>query len=321
MIQNMKKQKQAIISGRFGGYFFALDENLEKYACKLKGSLKKSGNSKNLAVAGDQVLFEVIAPGKGQITKILPRRSVMRRAKGFQHKYSGKKSEAQVLIANIDQVLIIFPVKEPDFHPLLLDRFLAIVLHMNLKPIILLNKWDLLNETETQYFQTIIEQYESAGFQIICHSILDDINQKHLKNVMNDKINFMLGPSGAGKSSLVKFLEPKIDIRLGVWSDKCKTGPQTTTATEIFPLWENTYLADTAGFSQIFLSHISKFDLRNSYADFYKLGNCRYMDCNHDLETMDECIVKQSVENGSFPRDRYERYIKLLDECCQEYLD
>ncbi|MCO4784154.1 MAG: ribosome small subunit-dependent GTPase A [Candidatus Cloacimonetes bacterium] len=317
----MKKEHTAIISGRFGGYYFVLDQNLDKFACKLKGSLKKAGKSKNLAVAGDEVLFEVIDKDKGQITKILPRRSVMRRAKGFHHKYTGKKSEAQILIANIDQVLIIFPVKEPDFHPLLLDRFLAIILHMDLNPVVVLNKWDLLTQEESNYFQTIIAQYKLAGVDIMCHSIVEDINHCILKDKMDLKVNFMLGPSGAGKSSLVKFLEPNIDIRLGTWSDKCKTGPQTTTATEIFPLWKDTFLADTAGFSQIFLSHISKFDLRHSYSDFFRLGNCRYLDCNHDLETIDECIVKQAVENGDFPKDRYERYIKLLDECCQEYLD
>ncbi|PCJ18896.1 MAG: ribosome small subunit-dependent GTPase A [Candidatus Cloacimonadota bacterium] len=317
----MKQEKKAIISGRFGGYYFVLDQDLNRFACKLKGSLKKLGNSRNLAVAGDQVLFQKIDDDKGQITKVFPRKSTMRRAKGFQHKYSGKKREAQILIANIDQVMIIFPVKEPDFHPLLLDRFLAIIIHMSLKPIIVLNKWDLLTKEEKVTFEKIVAEYTEAGFEVICHSIVDEINHKQLKQSMDNKINFMLGPSGAGKSSLVKFLMPDIDIRLGIWSEKCKTGPQTTTATEIFALWKDTFLADTAGFSQIFLSHISKFDLRNFYPDFISQNNCKYLDCNHDLETIDECSIKQAVEQGIIPKSRHQRYLKLLDECCQEYLD
>ncbi|MCJ8344896.1 ribosome small subunit-dependent GTPase A, partial [bacterium] len=250
----MKQEEKAIICGRFGGYFFVLDQEQKRFACKLKGSLKKQGDSRNLAVAGDHVLFEKIDDDKGQITKIFPRRSTMRRAKGFHHKYSGRKREAQVLIANIDQVLIIFPVKEPDFHPLLLDRFLAIILHMDLTPIIVLNKWDLLTKEEQEKYQSFVDEYREAGFTVICHSIVEKINHQQLVDEMTGKINFMLGPSGAGKSSLVKFLMPEIDIRLGIWSEKCKTGPQTTTATEIFALWKDTFLADTAGFSQLFLS-------------------------------------------------------------------
>ena len=181
----------------------------------------------------------------------------MRRAKGYKRGYGGRdEREAQALIANIDQVLLTIPVKEPDFHPLLLDRFLCIVEFMEITPIILLNKWDLLESSDFEYFEKIKLCYEKCGFKVVSLSLKSGLNMDEFKSILEGNTSFLMGPSGAGKSSLINSICPQLDIRLGEWSERCKTGPQTTTVTQIYPIGEKTYIADTAGFSQVYLNHI-----------------------------------------------------------------
>lgn len=303
---------------RHGGFYYCQNPDGSEIECRLKGVFKKGRRTTNLVVVGDHVQLEFLPDSdhKALIVDLLERHSVMRRAKGYQRSYGGRDArEAQALIANLDQVLLTIPVREPDFHPLLLDRFLCIVEFMELHPIILLNKWDLLEDDETGHFASIIDCYVRSGFEILSLSLESGLNMDKFENLLRNKTSFLMGPSGAGKSSLINSICPDLDIRLGEWSDRCKTGPQTTTVTQIYSVGNDSYIADTAGFSQVYLSHIFWEELRYCYPEYRQI-TCKYQDCLHQSE--DNCAVRELVRNGSLDRGRYDRYLKLLQECTQE---
>ena len=303
---------------RHGGFYYCEHPEGGEIECKLKGSFKKGRRTTNLVVVGDHVRLEFF-PGqkfKALLVEVCERQTVMRRAKGYKRSYGGRdEREAQALIANIDQVLLTIPVKEPDFHPLLFDRFLCIVEYMEITPIILLNKWDLLEPSDLKDFEHIKACYEGCGFKVLTLSLESGQNMHEFESILNGKTSFLMGPSGAGKSSLVNSICPTLDIRLGEWSERCKTGPQTTTVTQIYPIAEKTYIADTAGFSQVYLSHIFWEELRFCYPEYRHL-TCKYQDCLHQSE--DQCLIRQSVREGLLDSGRYDRYLKLLEECTKE---
>ncbi len=301
---------EAIITRRHGGYYFVMTKEGQEIACRIKGVLNKEGKH-NLAVVGDRVLLEINGE-TALIQKILPRESVLQRAKGFARKMGNKEhKEGQILIANIDQVFILMPCKEPDLHPLLLDRFLALVANMGLKAVIGVGKWDLAEDKEV--LNQMLEPYEKCGYPVVRFSIKTGYQIDLVKQVLNGKVNFLMGPSGAGKSSLVNLLNKDLDLRTSSWSERCKTGPQTTTFTALYPLWANTFVADTAGFSQIFLFHVSKYDLRFLYPEFEGLPKCKYLDCLHDGE--DGCLIEDYQAKNLVDTGRFMRYRKLLLEC------
>ena len=303
---------------RHGGFYYCEHPDGGEIECKLKGSFKKGRRTTNLVVVGDNVKLEFF-PGqerKALLLEVCERQSVMRRAKGYKRGYGGRSErEAQALIANLDQVLLTIPVKEPDFHPLLLDRFLCIVEFMEIIPIVLLNKWDLLDSSELKDFESIQKCYEKSGFQVLALSLKSGKNMNEFESILKGKTSFLMGPSGAGKSSLINSICPQLDIRLGEWSDRCKTGPQTTTATQIYPIGEKTYISDTAGFSQVYLRHIFWEELRFCYPEYRHL-KCKYQDCLHQSE--DDCLVRELVRQGTLDAGRYNRYLKLLEECTKE---
>jgi len=310
--KKMSSTVQVLIHRRHGGYFYGLNSQGTEISCRLRGVLKKNQDTKNLVVVGDHVLVELQSAHDGIIVSIGERTSVLRRAKGFRLKEGSKQSrEGQILIANIDQVLIVLPALEPSFHPLLADRFLAMVSAMELTPVLILHKWDLLEKPAD--LETSLKIYRAAGFTVLPFSVQKPVNHEEFRNLLQGKTSFLIGPSGAGKSSIVHHLNSDLDVRVGEWSERCRSGRQTTSTTRIYPLWEKTYLADTPGFSQVFLHHVPRKQLRNCYPEFPPLPQCRYQDCIHDGE--DECEVPESVIQGRMDRGRYERYKKLLNEC------
>jgi len=291
-----------------------MDPSRREIQCSLRGVLKKNESTTNLVVVGDRVRLEILEDGSGIIEKVYDRKSVLRRAKGFRKSEDGKPARSgQILISNIDQVFVVVPVKEPDFHPLLLDRFLALVEHMELIPIILLHKWDLLKKREENEFEEWIKIYEESGFQTLSLSTLNEKNMNCFLPLLQGKTSFLMGPSGAGKSSLVHFLNPELEVRIGEWSEKCKSGQQTTTSTQLYPIEHQGFIADTAGFSQVFLKHIPRRHLHFCYPDFGEISPCKYHDCLHESE--DGCQIKEAVQQKTLNRGRYERYLKLLEEC------
>lgn len=213
-------------------------------------------------------------------------------------------------VANITQAVIVMSVKKPDINTWLLDKFLMMAEHNNLKIIVCFNKMDLSEEETNKIKRT----YELAGYQVIITSSTLDIGIDQLKEALKDNITVFAGPSGVGKSSLLNKINIDFNRETGVVSSKSKRGKHTTRSVELLEIEENSYVLDTPGFSSLDISFIEDVsDVRLYFREIKEHGKgCRFLSCLHDKEP--DCSVKKAVEEGSIDEDRYKNYLLLLEE-------
>lgn len=213
-------------------------------------------------------------------------------------------------VANVQQLLIIFAVKNPDPSYLLMDKLLIAAERHNLKPVICFNKADLANEEEKENIKSI---FINTGYEILFTSKYNEDSLQALKDILKDKLNVFSGPSGVGKSSLMNAIEPDFYLQTGEISEKLKRGKHTTRHAEIFKLGMGGYAVDTPGFSSFEIEGIDEYDLKNYYPDFVKYDQgCRFLDCLHYKEP--NCVIKEAVEDNLISQTRYNNYLNLLEE-------
>ena len=278
-------QKGLVLKGYSGFYYVQAGNSVVE--CKLRGKLKLSHT---IVLAGDEVKFESIGD-KGVINEILPRKTALIRPP----------------IANVDQALVIFSLKNPDPVPELLDRILIAVEYAGIKPVIIFTKADLFEDAE------IVQTYRNVGYPVIVTSVVDKRGIDDLRKIVSNKISVAAGPSGAGKSSLLNLLKPGLKLKTGNVSEKIGRGKHTTRHVELIPLDETGYIADTPGFSVLYLPDMEPQKLADFYPEFLPLSvKCRFSGCLHKAEPA--CAVRQAAEEGKISKGRYERYCVFLDQ-------
>ena len=187
-------------------------------------------------------------------------------------------------IANVDQAIIVTSVKEPDFSSNLLDKMLVIIEYNNIKPIICMTKYDLLDDTSE--IDNVIKYYKSIGYDVFINSEVDEI-KKALKN----KVTVLAGQTGAGKSSLLNRLNIDLNLKTNEISKALGRGKHTSSLSFI---------------------NMNKKDIKDNFIEFYKNEhNCKYQDCIHVKE--DGCYIKEMVENGKISKSRYDNYVKFIE--------
>jgi ribosome biogenesis GTPase len=213
-------------------------------------------------------------------------------------------------IANAQQLVIIFAVKNPEPSFLLLDKLLIAAELNNLKPVICFNKGDLANDVDKEYIKDI---FKNTDYKIIFTSKYNEDSLQELKDILKDKLNVFSGPSGVGKSSIMNAIQPDFILKTGELSEKLKRGKHTTRHAEIYKLSFGGHAVDTPGFSSFELEGIDEYSLRNYYPEIvnYEEG-CKFMDCLHYKEP--DCSVKEAVNNNLISEIRYNNYRKLLEE-------
>ena len=207
-------------------------------------------------------------------------------------------------VANIDQAIIVTSATNPDFSSNLLDKMLNIIEYNNIKPIIVITKYDLLNDTS--YIDSIIKYYKSINYQVF---INNEINK--IKKLFNGKVTILVGNSGVGKSTLINKLG-NMNIKTNEISKALGRGKHTTRHVELYNLFDG-LIADTPGFSSLSFIDMTKEDIRDNFIEFndYK-ENCKYRDCMHINE--DTCEIKNQMQKGNILKERYENYIKFINE-------
>lgn len=241
-------------------------------------------------VIGDEVACEV-HDGKYGITSVLPRRNMLYRP----------------ACANIDQVLIVMSVKDPDFSSVLVDRLSFLIVHAGMEPVLCVTKCDLGINAETE---ARIREYEQGPMRVI-RTGRDHLDPA-LAGILKDKVTVLTGQSGAGKSSLLNELDPTFHLATQEISKALGRGKHTTRHSELHAV-AGGFVADTPGFSSLDFSRMSVQDLQDSVLEFRPyLGQCRFNDCVHQNEP--GCAVKDAVEQGRIPRVRYENYLEILKQ-------
>lgn len=254
---------------------------------------------------GDYVKLRRLDANTGMIEEILPRQSALTR------KDSGsteKKVIQQTMLANLDQVVLVFAVAQPDPHFGMLDRYLTICSSAEITPIICLNKVDLPHEVYVNQAATL---YSQLGYTVIWTSTHTGAGIVQLRALLKDHTSLFSGPSGVGKSSLVNVIEPGMAIRTGLVSDATGKGKHTTTGSQLYPLSNGGWLADSAGIRALAAWNITSEELPRCFVEFRPyLGECFYSDCQH----LDEegCAIHQAVDDGVIDQRRYKSYVRMM---------
>ena len=283
-----------IIKGIGGFYYIETEKGL--YECRARGIFRKN---KITPLVGDFVKISVVDEDnkKGVVEEIQERKTELVRPP----------------IANVNKALIVFAVKNPTPHLSLLDRFIVLAEREYLEIVIILTKIDLDDDNT---FEKIKNIYEPCGYKVIGVSNLENKNIDKVKEELKDNTVVFAGPSGVGKSSLLNQIDSNFQLKTGDVSDKIKRGKHTTRHAELFELKFGGMVADTPGFSSLTLDDIEDIDLKDYFIEFEDYDDCKFGSrCIHQNEP--NCAVKEAVENGEIPKERYESYIQLLNEIRQ----
>ena len=278
------------------GGFYYVDTEQGLYECRARGIFRKN---KQTPLVGDRVKISVVEEEKkiGVVEEIDKRETELIRPP----------------ISNIEKALIVFAVKNPTPHLSLLDRFIVLAERENLEIVIILTKIDLDDDNT---FEKIKNIYEPCGYKVIGVSNLENKNIDKVKEELKDNTVVFAGPSGVGKSSLLNQIDSNFQLKTGDVSDKIKRGKHTTRHAELFELKFGGMVADTPGFSSLTLDDIEDIDLKDYFIEFEYYDDCKFGSrCIHQNEP--NCAVKEAVENGEIPKERYESYIQLLNEIRQ----
>ena len=291
-----------VLSGT-GGVWRVLGADGTTYESALRGRLKQGGLK--LAV-GDEVSLEQGDRGDAlAISEIHPRRSKLaRRTPGGGH---GER----IVVANVDQVIVVFALVKPVPHPRMLDRFLVIAEANDLAARVVVNKVDLASESAAQ---AQFGDYVRAGYAVHLTSTKEGgRGLASLHDALQGRTSVLTGPSGVGKSSLMNALYPGLDLRVGEISESVNKGRHTTVGAWLYPLPDGGFVADTPGLREIGMWGLDPAQLDACFPEFRPLTpECRFADCTHIVEP--ECAVREAVASGAVSGSRYESYVKLREE-------
>lgn len=218
-------------------------------------------------------------------------------------------------IANIDQIVIIAaPTPPPD--RMLIDKLLIKSNLESVRSLLVINKADI--DKDNAFEKSVFEDYKGVADDIIVVSAAEKSNLKALKEALAGKLSALAGQSAVGKTSLLNALEEDLALATGGLS-RIDRGRHTTRHSEIYPISDGGFIADTPGFSMYKLDGVDSSNLGLYYKDIFKfLPECRYNMCTHTKEPTEDCAVKRAAMSGKLSAGRYERYIKLFDELTAE---
>ncbi len=277
------------------------------YARKVERMQSRNSNDAPVPTrlsVGDYVRVRRLSDGSGVIEEILPRQSALTRKDSGS---SEKRTIAQTLLANLDLVVMVFAVAQPEPHFGLLDRYLAICEEAQLHALICCNKADLPHD---EYVDQASNLYQGIGYSVLWTSTQTGQGIDELRTHLKDHTTLFTGPSGVGKSSLVNAIEPGMAIRTGLVSDITGKGKHTTTGSQLYPLSIGGWLADSAGIRALAALNIAPEDLANCFIEFRPyLGQCEYIDCSHINE--EGCAIICAVDEGNIDESRHRSYVKM----------
>lgn len=283
---------QGQIRKALSGYYY-VEQDGELIQCRGRGVFRNRGES---PLVGDIVDFTKEGESDGYVMKIHPRKNELVRPP----------------IANIDQAILVFSVKEPAFNTILLDRFLVVLESFQIKPIICLTKMDLLTDEGLAAIQPYIEDYKNIGYEVITTYKDDTALLDRIQPMLEGKMTVLAGQSGVGKSTLLNTLIPALNLKTGIISQSLGRGKHTTRHVELIEVCGG-LLADTPGFSSFDFDTIEKEELTACFPEFLRISEgCKFRGCLHIKEP--KCAVKSALETGEIKNYRYEHYEQFLQE-------
>lgn len=264
---------------------------------------------KSALAVGDRIALTTEG-GVPRIAEILPRHSVL--ARPDPH----RRHVQRLIAANVDVVIHVVSVKAPPLRPRLIDRYLIAIQRGGARPVICVNKIDLLEPEEREAELRKLDVYRDLGVTVVACSTRTGEGLSELRAAVVGKLSALVGHSGVGKSSILNALDERLTLATNTLH-KRGTGRHTTTASTLYDCGGGTYLIDTPGIREFGLWDLDRESLRDYFPEFEEPSeSCRFTDCTHVHEPI--CEVKARVEEGTLNRARYETYLRLYEDLGQE---
>ncbi|WP_435007539.1 ribosome small subunit-dependent GTPase A [Tundrisphaera lichenicola] len=275
-------------------------EDGHEVRCNVRRILKTMAiDGRNVVAVGDRVWFRPVN-NEGMIENVEPRTGTITR---------GYRRREHVIVSNVDQLLIVSALAEPGLKLPLIDRYLISAEKGGVRPIIVLNKADLVDVAP---YQWVIGLYTQLGYETIATSAADGRGIARLRELLSQGATAFSGQSGVGKSSLLNAIQPGLNLRVREVSDWTAKGKHTTTAAELIRLESGGYVVDTPGLRQFELWDVEPGEIEGHFVEFRPyIPKCKFPDCSHIHES--ECAVRDAVYWGQIHSGRYESYIKLYE--------
>lgn len=270
--------------------------------CGIRGKLKKVDYGGDFIAVGDRVMIQNLEEGRGVIESIDERRNALVRMDP-----TPRGEYRQILLANTDQILLVFSCAQPEPHLGMLDRFLVISEKEKIPALIVANKIDLVEKSKPE---EIFGMYEKLGYPVIYTSAKECAGIQKLRNRLKGKISGFSGPSGAGKSSLLNAIQPGLGLVVGKVKEVTSKGKHTTNVREMFSLKNGGFVADLPGLRSLALWDTQPEELDGYFPEIRDLVQaCQFNDCTHRREP--GCAVRKALEKGTLEPSRYESYLKI----------
>jgi ribosome biogenesis GTPase len=252
-------------------------------------------------VCGDRVVWQPTSEGRGVVTALLPRATVLSRPD-----LSGR---SKPLAANITLMIVVVASRPPP-GGFLIDQYLVTAEKIGVQALILCNKMDLLDHREREAFLSALGHYAEIGYTLLPISVKEDPCAPSLLKRFAGETAILLGQSGVGKSSLIKALLPDQDVQIGRLSRATGLGRHTTSAATCYQLGNGGRLIDSPGVRSFRLGALDRHALERGFREFVPyLGHCRFADCRHLHEP--DCALRTAVASGSIAQQRLTSFHQL----------
>lgn len=275
-------------------------EDGRQWQCTVRRLLRSlATDERNIIAVGDYVWIRPVTDEEAVIERIEPRHGVLTRAsRGKEH----------VLVANVDQVVVVMALAEPELKPHLIDRYLVSAEQGEITPIVCLNKADLVDPVD---FQPLVGLYSQLGIAVIMTSAVTGRGIDLLREKLIGRQTVFSGQSGVGKSSLLNAIQPSLGLRVREVSDATQKGRHTTTYAELIRLESGGWVVDTPGIRQFQLWDIIPEEVEGFFPEFRPfVPHCAFPDCTHTHE--EQCAIKEAVARGFISEQRYTSYLGLF---------
>lgn len=278
----------------------------KQYRCAVRRLLRTMAtDERNVVTTGDHVWFRLALNDEGLIERVEPRHGLLTRAsRGREH----------VIVANVDQLVVVMSLVEPDIKPHLIDRYLASAEQGGITPIICLNKADLVEPTP---YQPLVGMYSQLGIPTLLTSAVTGLGIDRLRARLRGRQTAFAGQSGVGKSSLLNAIEPGLDLHVREVSEATQKGRHTTTTAELIRLELGGWVVDTPGIRQFQLWDIIPEEVEGFFPEFRPfVPLCAFPDCTHTHE--ERCAIKRAVARRQISEQRYISYLGLFEGSAEE---
>ena len=294
-----------VLRARSGFYTVRLDDG-SLLECRLRGRVKQDRGNSDLVVIGDRVAVAPLADGDAMIEAVEPRRT------RFSRRQPGPRGswKEDMIVANLDQVLVVFACADPMPHLRMVDRFLVVAEHNQVEAVVVANKVDLVGLPAAR---GLFAGYEAIGYPVHYLSAREGIGVEELADRLVGRVSVVTGPSGVGKSTILNAIQPGLRIETGEVSETVHKGRHTTTSAELHPLSAagGGYVADTPGLRELGLWQVPPEELASCFPEMRDyLGQCGFNDCRHISEP--RCAVLAAVAAGRISAERHDSYRRLL---------